>query len=125
MNYKIEKENSHYLMALKNLDIYDLEKYLINEGFESFIYTEHFRKIKENSKIFSILESIYVKPENRNQGLAKSMMLKYLKEVKANTYILLADITSDTDTFSIEDFYKEFGYKTIFYDCFALMKKKG
>lgn len=124
MEYKIEEKNSHYLMALKNLDIEDLEKYLVKEDFEMFLNSKEFNEIKKINGIFSILESIYVKPESRKNGFAKSMMYQYLKEVKANCYVLLADVTSDTKDFSIEKFYKEFGFKTIYYDCFALMIKK-
>lgn len=123
MEFEIKRGQYNYLLAEKNLEIEDVIEYLKKEEMEAIFEVEMFKKIRKEN-VFSILSSVYVHPDEREQGFATDMMYEYLKKVKANVYILLADVSNDSDEFSIEKFYNKFGFKTIYQDeIFPIMVK--
>lgn len=123
MDFELSRGNYNYLKALKNIDIEEVDNYLKKEEMEDIFKTEGYNEIKDKA-LFSILESVYVLPEDRGDGIGTDMVYEYLRKVKADVYILLADVSNDTDKFSVERFYNQFGFKTIYQDeIFPIMVK--
>lgn len=124
MEFELLKGDFNYLRAEKNMDLDDLVKYFQREEMEGFMDTDTFHTIK-NESMYSVLESVYVLPSEREEGKATSMIYEYLKKVKVDVYFLLADTSIDTENFSIEQFYRKFGFETVYQDdVFPIMMKK-
>ena len=124
--FELFRGKESYLAAIKNMDYDDLAEYLIHEEKESILNDSHIIEIKKNASTISVLESIYVGVSERRNGYATDMLLEYLRKVKNDCVVLLAEKSNDTEEFKIQNFYKSHGFVVIDEDdIFSVMYKKN
>lgn len=124
--FELFRGKESYLSAIKNMDVDELDNYLILEERSCVLDHEYIKEIKKNASTISILESIYVGKNERQQGLASDMMQEYLRKVKNDCFLLLAEKSGDTEIFKIQSFYKKYGFIVIDEDdIFSIMYKKN
>lgn len=114
-----------YLSAITNMDFDDLKEYLIHEEKEAVLTNPHILEIKKNAATISCLESVYVGINERRQGYATDMISEYMRKVKNDCLILLAEKSNDSENFKIKEFYSKHGFIEIEEcDIFTIMYKK-
>lgn len=124
--FELFRGKESYLAAIKNMDYDNLAEYLIHEEKESILNDSHIIEIKKNASTISVLESIYVGVSERRNGYATDMLLEYLRKVKNDCFVLLAEKSNDTEEFKIQNFYKSHGFVVIDEDdIFSVMYKKN
>lgn len=124
--FELFRGKESYLSAIKNMDYDDLKEYLIHEEKECILETPEIMDIEKNASTISVLESVYVGINERRNGYATDMILEYLRKVRNDCVVLLAEKSNDTDEFKIQNFYKTHGFIVIDEDdVFSVMYKKS
>lgn len=124
--FELFRGKESYLSAIKNMDIDDLNEYLKHEEKEELIHSEALLEIQKNASTISVLESLYVGINERRNGYATDMLQEYLRKVKNDCFVLLAEKSNDNEFFKIQNFYKAHGFVVIDEDdILSVMYKKN